>query len=57
MAFFNKNIAIVKNIKSIPQEAIVGEKLDLITKTLKILSKKMVSTLSAMKAFMHAMRN
>lgn len=40
MAFFNKNIAIVKNIKSIPQEAIVGEKLDLITKTLKILSKK-----------------
>ena len=40
MAFFNKNNAIVKNINSIPQEAIAGEKLDLITKTLKILSKK-----------------
>ena len=40
MAFFNKNNAIVKNIKSIPQEAIAGEKLDLITRTLNILSKK-----------------
>ena len=40
MAFFNKNIAIIRNINSIPHEAIAGEKLDLITKTLKILSKK-----------------
>ena len=40
MDFFNKNIAIIKKIKSIPQEAIAGEKLDLITKTLNILSKK-----------------
>ena len=40
MDFFNKNIAIIKKIKSIHQEAIAGEKLDLITKTLNILSKK-----------------
>ena len=30
----------MKKIKRIPQEAIAGEKFDLITKTLKILSKK-----------------
>lgn len=38
-ALFNKNRAIIKKNKSIPHDAIAGEKFDLITSTLSILSK------------------